>query len=463
MILGSLGSLGSADSRPVCARARETAASVLESRQHTAVADPRKIVGGTTGERLACRLDRYLNKEYMKGYVLVFALVVVTLLAMAVYQNDDVLPMLNPVETTTPSATAVYQTCVSSIVTVTTSCAAGTIYGSGFVVSSDGYMVTASSVVRPPAEEQGDADMDASLGSPTETEEVPTVVYVTLHDGSVQIARVVAVDGHADVALLKIEATALVPLTILGQPRAGETVLVIGNAHGLDPTSLATGIVRNPAWKDPQGHSYLTNILTTVPTERGVGGAPILNLDGHVVGLYTSSMLSLSRDRDGQKYASSTSFGGGLSGPLLKRIVERYMTQDRRLQACDTTKYLPGFSVQTTSPADRAEHKPPSGYRIIATAIDGESSNGPAEGDILVSINGRSVGPLPEDDAFGDVTWFLSEGAKIDLVIHRYMHSTKTFQTLRFRQPVTPFVSEDMARAGSYAPQVLFVPNVESS
>ena len=134
------------------------------------------------------------------------------------------------------------------------------------------------------------------------------------------------------------------------------------------------------------------------------------------------------------------------------------MAQDRVVQAgsqdTETKKYLPGFSVEHSSPEDRAEHRP-SNYRITSDRDD--NSDGPRVGDILLSINGRSVGLGPEDDAFGDVTWFLSEGAKIDLVIHRYMEDSKTYKTHNFRQQVVP-VPEHTKHTMSSAPHVLFVP-----
>ena len=142
------------------------------------------------------------------------------------------------------------------------------------------------------------------------------------------------------------------------------------------------------------------------------------------------------------------------------------MAQDRDravdCQDTDTKKYLPGFSVEPSSTEDRAQHRPPyNGYRITAIGC-GSNNDGPHVDDILVSINGRSVGLGPEDDAFGDVTWFLSKGAKIDLVVHRYpTANTKTYTTHNFRQQVEPVPDTTEHTFLSSAPHVLFVPSLD--
>ena len=179
------------------------------------------------------------------------------------------------------SCSSVFTQCSPSIATICTEWGQDNsrIHGTGFIVSSDGYVVTASHLVRRRVEETGPTVVCSS-------------VFVTLANGKVYTARIACIDARADVAVLKIDGeSGLTPLKI--QPShvcTGDAVVVIGNAFGIDPRSMSTGVVRNARWKDPSLRTVLTNVLTTVPTSNGSSGSPILDLNGYVVGIHTSSM-----------------------------------------------------------------------------------------------------------------------------------------------------------------------------
>ncbi len=95
--------------------------------------------------------------------------------------------------------------------------------GSGFILSADGYVMTNAHVIEGASE-----------------------VYVTLTDKREFKAKVVGADERTDVALVKIEATALPVLRIgdVSKLRVGEWVVAIGSPFGLENTVTA-GIVRS--------------------------------------------------------------------------------------------------------------------------------------------------------------------------------------------------------------------------
>ena len=138
--------------------------------------------------------------------------------------------------------------------------------GSGFIISSDGYVITNAHVVEGVSE-----------------------VLVTLTDRREFKARIVGADERTDVALVKIEATALPVLKIgdVGRLRVGEWVLAIGSPFGLENTVTA-GIV---SAKQRETGSDVPFIQTDVAVNPGNSGGPLISIRGEVVGV-NSQILS---------------------------------------------------------------------------------------------------------------------------------------------------------------------------
>ena len=132
--------------------------------------------------------------------------------------------------------------------------------GSGFVIESNGYILTNAHVV-----------------------EGATTIYVTLPDKREFKAKLIGADKRTDVALVKIEATGLTRLPIgdSSKVRVGEWVLAIGSPFGLENTVTA-GIV---SAKSRDTGDYLPFIQTDVAVNPGNSGGPLLNTRGEVVGI----------------------------------------------------------------------------------------------------------------------------------------------------------------------------------
>jgi len=136
--------------------------------------------------------------------------------------------------------------------------------GSGFIISSDGYVLTNNHVV-------DGADQ----------------VTVRLSDRRELDAKVIGTDVDSDVALLKVAASGL-PTVAIGDSsklRPGQWVVAIGSPFNFDH-SVTHGIVsyvgRGFGGADQQ---YVPFIQTDVPINRGNSGGPLFNLDGQVVGI----------------------------------------------------------------------------------------------------------------------------------------------------------------------------------
>ena len=151
--------------------------------------------------------------------------------------------------------------------------------GSGFIVSSDGYILTNAHVVK-------DADE----------------VLVKLIDKRNFTAKVVGADNRTDVAVLKIIASNL-PAVKLGDPtklRVGEAVAAIGSPFGFE-NSVTAGIVSAKGRSLPS-ESYVPYIQTDVAINPGNSGGPLFNMRGEVVGI-NSQIVSRSGGYQGVSFA----------------------------------------------------------------------------------------------------------------------------------------------------------------
>jgi len=134
--------------------------------------------------------------------------------------------------------------------------------GSGFILSSDGYIMTNAHVV-------DHADK----------------ITVRLTDKREFRAKVIGADRRTDVALLKIDATGLPKITV-GDPnklKVGEWVVAIGSPFGFD-NSVTAGIVSAKGRSLPQDN-FVPYIQTDVAINPGNSGGPLFNMNEEVVGI----------------------------------------------------------------------------------------------------------------------------------------------------------------------------------
>jgi len=134
--------------------------------------------------------------------------------------------------------------------------------GSGFFISSDGYLLTNSHVV---------ADADE--------------IIVRTSDRREFIAKLVGTDKRSDIALLKVEAQNLPPVKIgtAKDLKVGEWVLAIGSPFGFDHSATA-GIVSAKGRSLPS-ENYVPFIQSDVAINPGNSGGPLFDLKGDVVGV----------------------------------------------------------------------------------------------------------------------------------------------------------------------------------
>lgn len=138
--------------------------------------------------------------------------------------------------------------------------------GSGFIIDSEGYVVTNNHVIE-------------------EAEQV----QVVLEDGTTLPARIVGTDPRSDLAVLKVESDKDLPAVLFGDSdsvRVGEWVVAIGNPFGLGGTATA-GII-SARGRDIQSGPYDDYLQIDAPINKGNSGGPVFDTQGRVIGINTA-------------------------------------------------------------------------------------------------------------------------------------------------------------------------------
>jgi serine protease Do len=229
--------------------------------------------------------------------------------------------------------------------------------GSGFIISSDGYILTNNHV-----------------------SEGASFIKVRLFDGREFEARPIGADPKTDISLIKIDAPPDLPVLALGDSeviRVGDWVVAIGNPLGLASTVTA-GIISARGRKDvPLGGeiSFMDFIQTDASINPGNSGGPLIDMNGDVIGINTAV------SRQGQ--------GIGFAIPInmAKDILDQLKTTGRVVRS------WVGVYIDEL-PRDRALAY---GLAPGAAVIDRVSIGGPAHqaglksGDVVLKFNGKEV------------------------------------------------------------------------
>ena len=254
--------------------------------------------------------------------------------------------------------------------------------GSGFIVSSDGYVVTNNHVIK-----------DA------------TQVTVVLNDGREFEAVVKGSDSRTDLAVLKIEADNLPYLTFGDSDalRAGDMVFAVGNPFGLEGT-ITQGIVSAKGRQDLGIATYEDFIQTDAAINPGNSGGPLLNARGEVIGVNTAI------------YSRSGGYMGiGLAIPskMVQPVIDQIMDKGTVKRA-----YL-GIVLQPIDKelCDALGLDKPEGILISDIVKESPAAKaGLQQGDIITQYNGK---PVKNVNKFRNDIAMMNPGTTIQLKILR--------------------------------------------
>lgn len=248
-----------------------------------------------------------------------------------------------------------YEKCLPVTVSIAVENREGSGSGSGIVLTEDGYIITCAHVV----DDQSSA-------------------VVTTNDGKEFDAELVGIDLQTDLALLKINATGLMPAQF-GQDtqlRVGDEAFAIGDPLGATFHGTLTNGIISAINRDVTLRGYSMSLIqTTAALNSGNSGGPLLNIYGQVVGINNMKMVSTSTTVEGLGFAIPTSTAKGILEALAKdggisRPVLGISCYGVDAKAAEKLGQIPGLVVVKVDPrSDCAAQGIQTGD--VVTAVDG--------------------------------------------------------------------------------------------
>ena len=257
--------------------------------------------------------------------------------------------------------------------------------GSGFIISSDGYILTNYHVIE-------DSD----------------TVTVAMYDGTTYDAKIVGYDESNDIAVLKVDAENLTPV-VLGDSdnlNVGDDVVAIGNPLGELTFSLTRGSVSAMDRQVTMSGGLTMNLIQTdTAINSGNSGGALFNLHGEVVGVVNA------------KYSGSSSSGATIDNigfaipintvrPIVESIIEKgYIAK-------------PYIGVSLTDVGqDAAIYGLPQGAVIREVVEDSPAEKaGLQVGDIVTRANGQDI---TGSNDLVKIVKAMSAGDSLDLTVYR--------------------------------------------
>jgi len=230
--------------------------------------------------------------------------------------------------------------------------------GSGVIISPEGYVLTNNHVV-----------------------DGATEVKVTLSDKRECDARIIGTDPKTDVAVLKIDAEKLSPVTVgdSSKVEVGDVALAIGNPFGVGQT-VTKGIISATGRGNLGIEDYEDFIQTDAPINPGNSGGALINDRGELIGINTAII----------SHGSGGSQGIGFAIPanLVRQVMDQILKNGKVVRA-----YL-GILPQDMTPgmAKAFGEKDNRGIVVGDVTPDGPAkSAGVQRGDVLLEVNGKPV------------------------------------------------------------------------
>ena len=273
--------------------------------------------------------------------------------------------------------------------------AAGT--GSGFVMRSDGYILTNNHVV----------DAAGTKGT----------ITVLFADGKSSDAAIVGRDESYDLAVIRVNRRTL-PALVLGSSSAvvvGDPVFAVGAPLGLDST-VTSGIVsalNRPVTAGGAGASsasFINAIQTDAAINPGNSGGPLLDMAGRVIGVNSAiARVASAQNTDGQ--SGNIGVGFAIPSDQVRKTAEQLIASGK------ATHPVIGILIDTTYKGE--------GVKIAETSQNGSApvaKGGPADkaglrpGEVILTFDGR---PVTDADEFVVAVRAKSVGQQVELTVRR--------------------------------------------
>jgi putative serine protease PepD len=295
------------------------------------------------------------------------------------------------------SIAAVASRILPSVVTIRVKGADAAGTGSGFVMRSDGYILTNNHVVE---------------GAGT-----TGTITVLFSDGKSSDATIVGRDESYDLAVIRVGRRAL-PALVLGSSSAvvvGDPVFAVGAPLGLDST-VTSGIVsalNRPVTAGGAGASsasFINAIQTDAAINPGNSGGPLLDMAGRVIGVNSAiARVAGAQSTDGQ--SGNIGVGFAIPSDQVRKTAEQLIANGK------ATHPVIGILIDTTYKGEgvKIADKPQQGSAPVAKGGPADKA-GLRPGEVILRFDGR---PVTDADEFVVAVRAKSVGQVVELTVRR--------------------------------------------
>lgn len=234
--------------------------------------------------------------------------------------------------------------------------------GSGVIYTEDGYIVTNNHVISNARN-----------------------INVKLHDGTEYKATLVATDEETDLAVLKIDASGLLP-AVLGDSeelKVGETVIAIGNPLGTLGGTVTTGIVSALSREITVQNQKMTLLQTNTAINPGNSGGGLFNTSGELIAIVNAK--SAGEDVEGIGFAIPVNVVKGVvQDLLLNGYVKGRPSIGIKCVSIESRRYMSYYNV--------------SSYGVYVDEVTSQSAvtAGLRSGDLIVGIDDHEIASYTE-------------------------------------------------------------------
>lgn len=268
--------------------------------------------------------------------------------------------------------------------------------GTGFFLTSDGYIATNCHVI-----------------------EGALQIRVTLYDGTVATASLVGYRAEDDLAIIKIDGTQYTPLALGNSDtlRAGDVAIAVGHPGGADGGWTTTkGIIsatnRILSVEEPAYFSEMKMLQTDAQVNPGNSGGPLCNEKGEVIGIITRKMS----DYEGMGYAIPITDAMRTIDAILDGKLDGFVStvsKSRPKIGITGSEITKGekFTID-----DRQYTAPVPGFFVLEVATNSGAYGKIEVGDIICSLNGVTV---TDFDSFKNELYKCYVGQKVTFELYR--------------------------------------------
>ena len=241
-------------------------------------------------------------------------------------------------------------------------------YGTGVIMSSDGYIVTNNHVI-----------------------EGAGLISATLLNGEKIAASVIGSDKYVDLAVLKIEKEGLytIPFGDSSLCRAGEQVIAIGSPLGDELTGTVTAGIISAVDRqlDVNGIPF-TLLQTDAPINPGNSGGPLVNMNGEVIGINTLKSIFAGYDESGTMI-SAEGIGYAIPSNSVTESISEILEYGGIVRPFIGVY---GSDVNNTSAYAQTDQDLPDGFLVAETVENSPAAlGGILPDDVIIGIDGEAI------------------------------------------------------------------------